>query len=166
MILESVERHCAVGLITGRLVNYIKVDKFKWYWSVWGVVVVRRAGPMLARARHGGGRCGLGRGVRGGLACLAAARLRSRALPGAELPPRLGTTRVPRGVSRLSVPSGQGQVRPTLLSCYTDIAPWSRYQYEAKILLDITSSLSSSSGVVSISTSFFLPSIAFISTLL
>lgn len=77
-----------------------------------GVVViggVRRAGPMVvARARHGGGLCGLGRGVRGQLARLAAARLRSRALPRVELPPRRGTARVPRRVSRLHIPRGAG----------------------------------------------------------
>lgn len=96
---------------------------------------VRRAEPMFAaRARHGGGRCGHGRGVRGRLARLAAARLRSRALPRVELPIRRGTPRVSRRVSWLPVPSGSGQVRPTLLSRYTDFTPWPRYSHDPPTL--------------------------------
>lgn len=95
---------------------------------------VRRAEPMFAsRARHGGGRCGQGRGVRGRLARLAAARLRSRALPRVELPIRRGTQRVSRRIPRLPISSGSGQVRPTLLSRYTDFTTWSRYSHDPSI---------------------------------
>ena len=85
---------------------------------------MQRAEQMVAgRARHGGGLRGRGRGVRGGLARLAAAGLRSRALPGVELPARRGAQRVPRRVPRLPVPRREGQVRTTILSRHQDLAP-------------------------------------------
>lgn len=85
---------------------------------------VRRAEPMVAaRARHGGGLCGLGRGVRGQLARLAAARLRSRALPGVELSLGRGAAGVPRRVPRLHLPRGSGQVRQAVLSRRPKLAP-------------------------------------------
>lgn len=92
--------------------------------TVWaGVSGTGGAGPMSAAgARHGGGggRRGGGRG-RG--ARLAAARLRSRTVPRAELPPRRRAARVPRRVPRLPVPCGARQVRPALLSRHKDLAP-------------------------------------------
>lgn len=85
---------------------------------------VKRAEQMVAgRARHGGGLCGLRRGVRGQVARLAAAGLRSRALPGVELPARRGAPRVSRRVPRLPVPRRSGQIWPTLLSRHQDLAP-------------------------------------------
>lgn len=51
---------------------------------------------IAARERHGGGLCELGRGVRRRVACLAAARLRPRTLPGAKLSTGRRTSRVPR----------------------------------------------------------------------
>lgn len=109
---------------------------------------------VAARERHGGGLCGRGRGVRGRLARLAAARLRSRALPGAELSLGLGAAGVPRRVPRLPVPRRSRQVRQTLLSRRPDLAPWSRYETIR------SSCLHSSQSIIS-RPLLFLPALSF-----